>query len=302
LGCPDWPGCYGYLNVPDESHEIALANAAYPERPVEIDKAWKEMAHRYLAGILGLLILAMAAVAIRHHRDPGQPVRLPLALLVLVVFQAALGMWTVTLFLKPVVVVAHLLGGMATLALLFWLVLRQGRYFEAIPLVPYRSLAKWAALGLAVVAAQVALGGWTSANYAALACPDFPTCQGYWWPPTDAKEAFTLWRGVGVSYEGGVLDNTARVTIHVVHRMGAVVTLCYLGWLVWRLQARAGNVPLRHLGALLGLLVAGQVGLGIANVTLQLPLGIAVAHNAVAALLILIMVALNSALRPQGLR
>lgn len=303
LGCPDWPGCYGHLDVPDKVEQIAAANAVYPHRPVEPDKAWKEMIHRYFAGALGLLVLALAVVAWHRRLEPGQPVSLPLALLGLVVFQALLGMWTVTWQLKPVVVMAHLLGGLATLSLLAWLVLRQGRYGISKPLVADdRALRGFAVLGLLLLVGQIALGGWTSSNYAALACPDFPTCQARWWPPMDFREAFTLWRGLGVSYEGGVLDNDARVTIHMMHRLGALAVLFYLGWLVWRLLAPTRSRNLRVVGLAIAVLLCIQLGLGIANVLMQLPLPVAVAHNGGAALLLLALVMLNHLLRSETVR
>jgi cytochrome c oxidase assembly protein subunit 15 len=197
LGCPDWPGCYGrLLDLPDEAQQIAEANAAYPHRPVEPAKARKEMVHRYCAGLLGVLVLTLAALAWRNRRDPAQPLALPLALLGLIIFQSLLGMWTVTWQLKPVVVMGHLLGGLATLGLLAWLVLRQGHYGQGGRAVDVQGLRKPALLGLALLVVQIALGGWTSANYAALACPDFPTCQtrigSRRW---SFGEAFRLWRG-----------------------------------------------------------------------------------------------------------
>lgn len=299
LGCPDWPGCYGYLGVPTKDHQVAQANAVFPERPLETDKAWKEMVHRYLAGILGLLILGLALLAWRRRREPGQPLALPLFLLGLVIFQALLGMWTVTLLLKPVVVMAHLLGGLATLALLGWLTLRQGGIVQAAGEIEDRPLRPWVLLGLLVIIGQIALGGWTSANYAALACPDFPTCQTQWWPAMDFKEAFILWRGLGISYEGGVLANDARVTIHMMHRLGAAIVLVYMGWLGWRILTTARSQVLRGTSLIMLLLLVAQIGLGIANVVLSLPLPVAVAHNGVAALLVLTLVVLNHLLYPR---
>lgn len=300
LGCPDWPGCYGHVGVPESGQEVAAANAAYPERPVEAGKAWKEMVHRYLAGTLGLLILALAIVAWRHRRR--QPVWLPTLLVGLVGFQALLGMWTVTLLLKPVVVMGHLLGGLMTLSLLWWLALRRAGVASRQGVGPSpaagRYLRPWALLGLALLVLQLALGGWTSANYAALACPDFPTCQGAWWPPTDFGEAFILWRGLGIDYEGGVLDHPARVTIHLMHRMGAVVTFLYLGWLaIGTIRARGGQA-LTVAGAALLLVLLVQVSLGIGNVLLVLPLPVAVAHNGVGALLLLTLVTVLHYLNP----
>ncbi len=301
LGCPDWPGCYGHLGVPNEAHLITQANAAYPQRPLEVDKAWKEMIHRYFAGILGLMVFALAWLAWRRRRESGQPLVLPLLLAVLIIFQALLGMWTVTLLLKPLVVTAHLLGGLTTLALLWWLVLRQGR-LKPVPQEQGRSLRPWALLGLALVVGQVALGGWTSANYAALACPDFPTCQGQWWPAMDPGEAFVPWRGLGMSYEGGVLDNEARVAVHMAHRLGAVLVLAYLGWLLWWILSQRRPPVLRGTGQVVALLLVAQLGLGIANVVLHLPLPLAAAHNAGAALLILSLVTLNHLLYPRETR
>lgn len=300
LGCPDWPGCYGrLLDLPDDARQIAEANIAYPHRPVEPAKAWKEMIHRYCAGLLGVLVLTLAVLAWRNRRDPTQPLTLPLALLGLIIFQSLLGMWTVTWQLKPVVVMGHLLGGLATLSLLAWLVLRQGRYGQEERVVEDQRLRQYALLGLALLVVQIALGGWTSANYAALACPDFPTCQTHWLPPLEFGEAFTLWRGLGVSYEGGVLGNEARVTIHWMHRLGALTVLLYLGWLVGRLWTTA-NRTMRMMAGIIALLLAIQIGLGIANVLLRLPLPVAVAHNAGAALLLLALVMLNHRLRPES--
>lgn len=302
LGCPDWPGCYGHIDVPRSEAEVTRAEQAFPERPVEAAKAWKEMVHRYFAGTLGLVIAALAFVAWRNRDDPRQQLVLPVLLVALVVFQAALGMWTVTLLLKPVIVMAHLLGGMSVLALLWWVWLRSA------PPAGYATgssdsarLRPWALFALAVLVVQISLGGWTSANYAALHCPDFPTCQGSWWPPMDFGEAFTLWRGLGIDYEGGVLGNDARVAIHVMHRIGALITLLVLGWLGWRAMALGHYQPaLRTAGLLLLIVLAAQVSLGIGNVVLSLPLPVAVAHNGVGALLLLTLVTLNHVLNPKA--
>jgi len=298
LGCPDWPGCYGLLSVPQTETAIAQASEAYPERPVNAAKAWKEMIHRYFAGTLGLLVLGLAVLAWRHRDLSGQPVALPGFLLVLVIFQALLGMWTVTLLLKPAVVTSHLLGGMATLALLLWLTLRTGTSLRASHVGAVGNLRPLALVALVVAVAQIALGGWTSANYAALACYDFPTCQGQWWPPTDFGEAFTLWRQLGVDYEGGLLGTDARVTIHLTHRLGALVTVLVVGLLAVRMMLNGQDGLTRNLGILVAGVLLAQVGLGIANVVLSLPLPVATAHNAVGALLLLTLVLVNHALRP----
>lgn len=300
LGCPDWPGCYGRIAVPGAGEAIEQANLSFPERPLEAAKAWKEMIHRYFAGGLGLLIAALAATAWTRRHTPGQQVGLPMALVGLVIFQALLGMWTVTLLLKPVVVMAHLLGGLSTLGLLWWLTLRHTGFLQPLQAPPavLQGLRPWALLGLFVLGAQIALGGWTSANYAALQCTDFPTCQGEWWPPMDFQEGFVLWRGLGVDYEGGVLHNEARVAIHVTHRIGALVTLLYLGWLGLRVWRSSASTRLRGVAAAMLGLLAVQVSLGIANIVLFLPLPVAAAHNAGAALLLLSLITLNHVVRP----
>ncbi len=297
LGCPDWPGCYGMIDVPRDAAEIAEANAAFPERPVDMAKAWKEMAHRYAAAALGLLILAIGLVAWRRRRQPNSALGPALSLVGLVLFQGLLGMWTVTLQLKPVVVMAHLLGGFATLALLWWLILRESSPSGVWAAGSGSRLYGWTLAALAVVIVQVALGGWTSANYAALACADFPTCQRQWWPEMDFAEAFVMWRGLGVNYEFGVLDSAARTAIHMTHRMGALVVALVVGGLAVRALC-AANRSVRIAGAAVAVLLLAQLSLGIANVLLYLPISTAVAHNACAALLILALITLGHGLAP----
>jgi cytochrome c oxidase assembly protein subunit 15 len=289
LGCPDWPGCYGHLTVGDAVENVEHANAAYPDRPLEADKAIKEMVHRYFASGLGLLILAIAILAWLNRRDPAQPMRLPGLLVALVVFQGLLGMWTVTLLVKPLIVTAHLVGGLATMSLLWWLAWRVDGTAQP-PGAP--GLRRLAVLGLVVLAVQVMLGGWVSTNYSALACPDFPTCQRSFWPQMDFRDAFVLWRGLGIDYEGGVLDHPARVAIHFVHRIGAVVTALVLGFLAWRAVRTGPSRAVRVAGGTLAALLCVQWTIGPVMVLKALPLPLATAHNAVAALLVLTVVAL----------
>ncbi|GAA4894782.1 COX15/CtaA family protein [Ferrimonas pelagia] len=286
LGCPDWPGCYGFLTVPD-GEQIAHAEARFPQRPVEAAKAWAEMIHRYVAGTLGLFILALALLSRRQRSGPK---RLPWVLVGLVIFQAALGMWTVTLNLLPVVVMGHLLGGFAILSLLFllWLRLPSGAE-EGEAITSGRSGRVFALVALLVLITQIALGGWTSANYASLACTQLPICEGQWWQGLTPQQAFSPLPPPAQSYEFGVLDYPARMTIHVSHRLWAGVTALILLLLWWRL--RAGGYR-RESYALAGLLVL-QLLLGIINVAATLPLPVAVAHNGVAALLLLSVVAAN---------
>lgn len=297
LGCPDWPGCYGKILAPTADHEIHLANQAFPERPVETHKAWKEMLHRYLASTLGLVILILAYLAIKNRRDPEQPFWLPIILVLVVCFQGALGMWTVTLLLKPAIVTLHLLGGMLTLALLSWLTLSQK--FPVHKRVLTRPFTRnWAVFALIVLSLQISLGGWTSTNYVALHCYDLPTCQGQWLPPTDFKEGFRIWRELGVDYEGGILSVEAGTAVHLTHRIGAVITFLVSGLLIFLLlQIRQ---PLgTWLAILLSVALATQILLGILNIVLVLPLVIAVAHNGVAALLVIILVSINRVLTTQ---
>jgi len=291
LGCPDWPGCYGHLvGVPESTAEIDSANQAYPERAVEAGKAWKEVIHRYFAAALGLLILLLAILAIKNRKQPGQAVWLPIILVGLVIFQALLGMWTVTLLLKPVIVMLHLLGGLTIVALLWWLVLKSSDHPVA---AKNKNITRVLVLGLILLLGQIILGGWTSTNYAALACPDFPTCQGKWWPETDFKEAFVFWRGLGQNYEFGVLDNPARTAIHLSHRMFAIVVGVFWLFLLLRVKKRSADSSNMHqLASITLLLLLAQIALGVSNVVMKLPISVAVMHNGGAALLLLSVVTL----------
>jgi cytochrome c oxidase assembly protein subunit 15 len=290
LGCPDWPGCYGHLSAAQAAAHVDTLQQTFPGRPFEYAKAHKEMLHRYVAGTLVLVILTLAVLAFRNRRDPQQPRILPAVLVGVVVLQALLGMWTVTLLLKPLIVVLHLAGGLTTMSLLAWLAIRRDTAprTKALPIA--------AGIALAVLIVQILLGGWTSSNYAALACPDFPTCQASYWPNMDAKEAFVLWRGLGIDYEGGVLNHPARVAIHFVHRLGALVTaltLLAVGIYAWR----SGSARVKVAGACVVAALVTQVIVGPLMVMRGMPLGLAIAHNGVAALLLLSVVRLNAVAR-----
>lgn len=291
LGCPDWPGCYGAL-IPTNI-DATEAAVEYPERPLEVGKAWYEMVHRYVAATLGFSILLIAGFAWAARHEPGQPVKVPLALVAIVIFQGLLGMWTVTLLLKPVIVMAHLLGGLTTVGLLFWLALEHLRSDDGSKV---RRIAWPAALGLVVLVCQIALGGWTSSNYAALACPDLPTCLGQWWPEqADFSEGFIMWRGLGVDYEFGILEAPARVAIHFAHRLGAIaatVVLLLVTLSFWRSQAANGSMRTACMAVWAAL--ATQITLGICTVWFGLPLAVATAHNGVAAVLLLTVINLNN--------
>jgi cytochrome c oxidase assembly protein subunit 15 len=241
----------------------------------------------WLAGELILLVQAL-------RWSNVDAARLSTLLLMVIVFQAVLGMWTVIWLVKPVIVMAHLMGGLLTLSLLTWLAWKTTPWG---PLVSAEApkLRRLLWVGLVLLVVQIALGGWTSANYAALACgTDYPTCLGQWWPEQDYREAFILWRGIGVDYEGGVLDGPARVAIQMAHRLMAILVFGHLLMVAVRLLRSTG---LRYSGGLLLVLLCAQVALGISNIVLGLPLWVAVAHNAGAALLLFTVVGLLARLR-----
>ena len=320
LGCPDWPGCYGHLS-PLGAEQSVAAGAALAGAPLDVGKAWHEMIHRYAASTLVLLIVLITALALASRHESATRSRYAVALLGIVVLQAVLGMLTVTWQLEPLIVTMHLIFGLTTLGLLWWLWLSlreeedaQGSRARASTLAGARRVSgsaaasgdawRWARglafLGLACLALQIALGGWTSSNYAAIACPDFPTCQGSWWPAMDYHHAFVLWRAPRVDYEGGVLANPARVAIHFTHRLGAFVTACALiaaALAVLRNRALRSS-PTRRTAALCVLLaLAAQLSIGVSMVLRGFPLWLATAHNAGAALTLLAVLALVHSLR-----
>ena len=290
LGCPDWPGCYGHVAVPQSAEARGIAQLKFPDQPLDNSKAWIEMMHRYLAGTLGLLLLAIAVYAWRKRADLQQSPVLPLFLAGLVVLQALLGMWTVTLLLKPAVVSLHLLGGMATLALLCWLALLQYAAPQPVNTGKIRELKFWGWFGLLLLTLQIALGGWVSVNYASLACGGFPLCNGSWVPEMDFASGFHFLRELGMTAEGEPLSRPALTAIHWAHRLGALIVFCYLALFAIAVVRTQG---LQKYGALLLIILCVQVVLGIGNVMLSLPLALAVAHNAAAALLLIAMVVLN---------
>jgi cytochrome c oxidase assembly protein subunit 15 len=296
LGCPDWPGCYGQLHPGQVVERAAEINAANPGRPFNYQKALNEMLHRYIVGALGLLVLALAALSVMNRRDPAQPRVLPWVIVVLLVLQALLGMWTVTLLLKPLIVTLHLLGGLATLALLWWLALPPERRELKAAERPVRRLAIGA---MAVVLAQISLGGWTSTNYAAAACADFPACHGSWWPDMDFGNGFVLWRGLGIDYEGGVLDAPARVAIHYTHRLGAYLTALVVLLLVAGAWRRGQTAATRAAATAVLIALGLQITIGMNLIWQGWPLWLGTAHNAGAALVVLAMVSLLRYLTPR---
>ncbi|MFD2177128.1 COX15/CtaA family protein [Veronia pacifica] len=295
LGCPDWPGCYGFLTVPQTQEQIISAEQAYPGTPVEVEKAWNEMIHRYIAGGLGLMI---AGIAFLSWRQKNRPKTIPAILLAVVVFQAVLGMWTVTMNLMPVVVMGHLMGGFCTVTLLAILARRQYRSAPSPnqlihhPVSPTTKIdSRLKALAIAALLAtvvQIILGGWTSANYAATVCTQLPVCEVDWYSKYDTS-AFNPIVPEHQTYQYGVLNFDQRVTIHATHRLGAMVVTILLSLLalaVYRVLGR--NASLTLLG-LLGL----QIALGVTNVVALLPLPVAVAHNLCGLALLLAVVHVN---------
>ncbi len=287
LGCPDWPGCYGHI-YPNAGHAAAQSGWHFAN-------ALHEMIHRYFASTSGVVITVLLIWAVRFRKDRDQPLLPAVLAFVVVCLQGTLGALTVTLLLKPLIVTAHLLGGLSTLGLLWWLSLapatRQLTERET-------ALRKFALIGFAALIVQVALGGWTSTNYAAVACPDLPTCQHSWWPPMDYRNAFILWRGLGIDYEGGVLANPARVAIHFTHRLGALTAGSILIALGIVVAVRAKSRRLASAGRLLLCAVALQISIGLATVHWGVPLTLATLHNAGAAFLVISMVTLMRALWP----
>ena len=290
LGCPDWPGCYGTLTVPQSEAAIASAQTSYPSNIIVVGKAWREMIHRYFAGTLGLVVLAIFVLGWTAKREIKCSPWTPSFLLVLIAFQAMLGMWTVTMLLKPAIVSAHLLGGMSTLAVLTWLAHRHWGH-SSISIVKLPRLRLAIRLAIVVIFMQIFLGGWTSTNYAALACTDFPTCHGVFIPNMDFKDAFHMVRELGQGANGGALSLASITAIQWTHRLGALITFIYIFLL-------AKNIlkywQLKRLGVILLLVLCAQISLGIANLLLHLPLVLAVAHNFTAGLLVIILVTLNS--------
>jgi cytochrome c oxidase assembly protein subunit 15 len=292
LGCPDWPGCYGHSNPLSANEPIRAAETALPSGPVTMTKAWIEMVHRYFAMGVGLLIVILAVQSwARWRREGGRSPWLATGALAWVLGQGAFGALTVTMKLQPIIVTIHLLGGVGLLALLVWLALREG---DVVHVRAPDSAARLAVFALAVVVLQVALGGWVSTNYAVMACPDFPLCQGQLAPAMDFAHAFTLWRPLGMTGDGEAIPFQSLVAIHWTHRLFAVFVVLVLGALLWQVWNAPGlKGPARAVLVLLLL----QFATGMSNVVLQWPLLLAVAHSGGAALLVALLVVVTYRLR-----
>ena len=286
LGCPDWPGCYGEFTPWGAHKEISEAQAAMPTGPVTHAKAWVEMIHRYLATGVGVLITTLALASWTRRRELPVSPAWPLVTLLWVCLQGAFGALTVTMKLKPLIVTLHLLGGLVLLALL----VRQAVAYGQAADPPRQELSAHLPDGLkkgllavfAMLWLQVALGGWVSTNYAVLACSEFPTCQGSWWPAMDLRQGFELWRPLGLTSGGEHITFAALTAIHYVHRLMAYALLPLLVVLGWRLS-RAG---LPRQGTWMVWLAAWQFATGLSNVVLGWPLVAAVSHTGGAAALV----------------
>ncbi|MGK0440913.1 MAG: cytochrome c oxidase assembly protein subunit 15 [Pseudohongiellaceae bacterium] len=295
LGCPDWPGCYGHMFWPESATDVEKANQLFPDTPVEHDKTWPEMVHRYFASALGLISIFLVVFAFKH-RSKEQPFKLPLFMLGFIILQGMFGMWTVTLKLWPQIVTAHLLGGFTTFSLYWLLTLRLNNQLWRVPQVAYQKitgLKKVAMIGLIIVSCQVALGGWTTSNYAAVACPELPTCQNEWLPVMNFADGFDVFQSIGPNYLGGTMDNESRIAIHFSHRVGAIITTIYLILLAVMLFRIKESKATHTMAKVIVVILALQVLLGLGNIIYHFPLAIAVAHNMGGAFLLLTLVTLN---------
>tara|TARA_B110000116_G_scaffold19705_1_gene15628 strand:+ start:346 stop:1332 length:987 start_codon:yes stop_codon:yes gene_type:complete len=284
LGCPDWPGCYGFFGVPESSESLLEVEKTFPGQVVESGKAWREMIHRYIASTLGFLILILFGLSLSQKRKSGdhRKTRLPFYLLILVIFQGLLGMWTVTLKVHPAIVSAHLIGGLSTLSLLFF-------YYKKLNTInpTIERLNGFVVLGFCFLIIQILLGGWTSTNYAALGCPDLPLCYGQIWPDNmDFKTGFLSWQSFGENYEGGLLPPPARTAIHFTHRMGAIVALFLLGSIGIKYLSH-NHKPVQSAAKYFLVALIIQLMIGVVMVWTSINLSLATAHNAFAAILLL---------------
>ncbi|MDC1150032.1 COX15/CtaA family protein [Gammaproteobacteria bacterium] len=287
LGCPDWPGCYGFVVFPTNEAEVALAEARYPTFPYDINKAIPEVVHRYFAAALGFLAIIMVYYSFRQNENKNIR-RWTVGLLIFICCQGLFGYLTVSLLLLPIIVTAHLFGGFTTLTLFYLIFLMSGK-FDILKKMAIPKLKTVAGIALAVLIFQIFLGVWTSTNYASLACADFPTCQGSYVPEMDFKNGFNLNQEVGPNYLYGLLDNPSRVAIHYSHRVSAILVTVVFLILISKLWF-SNAAPL---ASTIGILLLTQISLGIINVVYVLPLYVAIAHNLVAALLLLAIFTVN---------
>lgn len=287
LGCPDWPGCYGFVVFPTDAAEIALAESRYPAFPYDINKAIPEVVHRYFAATLGLIAILLTYISFKTKED--KKLRWwSLGLLVFICCQGLFGYLTVSLKLLPIIVTGHLFGGFFTLSLFFFIFIKAGN-FEVLNKMRVPQLKFISLIALIILLFQIFLGAWTSTNYASLACVDFPTCQGSYLPEMDFKQGFDFSQEVGPNYLYGLLDNSARVAIHYSHRISAIIVTIVFLILISKLWFSSAA----PLASTIGILLLTQISLGIINVIYVLPLYVAIAHNLVAATLLLATFTVN---------
>ena len=277
LGCPDWPGCYGFATIPMNPEEIELANAKFPETPYEVAKAIPEVVHRYFAATLGFFIVCIYALTLKYKEATPNIRNLSLFLVIWVILQGTFGYLTVSLKLLPQIVTMHLMAGFLSAGLV-WLLYFKSKDSSTLVREQWNFSSQTKNLlnvGLVFVAIQIFLGAWTSANYASYSCTDFPLCQGQLLPDANFKEGFNFFQSIGPNYLGGLLDHESRLAIHLSHRFGALVVTSYLLFLSYHFISQQMN----NLAACLLLILTLQVLLGISNVVFALPLLVAVGHN-----------------------
>ena len=276
LGCPDWPGCYGFVTIPVSPEEIDLANTKFPDTPYEVAKAIPEVVHRYFAAALGFMILCIACIAFKNKELPSDVRKLSFFLIAWVIMQGTFGYWTVSLKLWPQVVTTHLMSGFLTTGLLWLLYYKtKDRLQERTQWNFSSATKKLFTISIALVAVQIFLGAWTSTNYASYSCTDFPLCQGQILPDANFKQGFDFFQSIGPNYLGGQMDHDSRVAIHLTHRFGAIVVTLFLLFMSYHLYIRKFQTLALGLVGFLTL----QVLLGISNVIFALPLLVAVGHN-----------------------
>ena len=284
LGCPDWPGCYGFVFFPTTEAEITIAENRYPLFPYEIDKVIPEVVHRYFAAALGLLAIFLVFIALKENDKRNKFISC--FLLFFICCQGIFGYLTVSLKLLPIIVTGHLFGGFITLSLFFYLFIRNTDFLENF----YFKNARFISIAaLTVLAVQIFLGVWTSTNYASLACIDFPQCKASYWPEMDFRSGFNLFQEVGPNYLYGLLDNNARVAIHFTHRIWAIFVIIVFFVLITRLWFS----KIAPLASTVGVVLLTQISLGVMNIVYTLPLYVAIAHNLVAAMLLLVTLTVN---------
>ena len=307
LGCPDWPGCYGVLFAPATAQDLDREIDPEKQKKLERKHAAQETIQRFLSVGLSFLLVRLTVLGWQlKRRRRGQQIWIPIFTLFVTFgfgvvagpLMAVAGSDTFEHRFKPLVLMMQFLGGMTTLALLWWIVLREQRFFRSIHITGARAM-RWRALfAISLVSAQTVLGGWSMVNHAGMACPDFPVCQGQWWPAMDFIEAFTMWRDVGLDYEGRLLALPAATAVHMAHRIGALMVLVYVGWLALHILRVGHEQNFCRYGMLVLVMLLAQMGLGIMEVVAHLPLAAAVAHSALAALLLATLVTLYHVVRP----